>query len=276
MSSPDLTLIQNLLSVMLAFRLAAIVFFGIAVLIYAHALQKTRQEVQKATQNIGRILFLLGTAALIANVGLIFVSPVQSLAMATFIGVALVIAAITVFIERSRSTVALYFISSALVFLIMSIGSFWIAPTDARWGTHSVVVSFHVVSAVAGEGLFIVAFCASLLYLWFYRKLKQHQLNSPQGFPSLDRLDNLVSQTSTVGLILITASLISGLVLTFGQNIDAGFIKIVWAFLVWLWFVLAILGRSLFGWRGRRGAILTIWGAGFILFTLFGTIWTRF
>lgn len=276
MGGSEIQVVENLLSLQLWLRLSAVLCFGLALVVYGLLVSRQSQPQPSATGSlIGRLLFLAGTACLVANSCLLVLSPVRSFSIITFVGVALVISAITVAIERSRTSVALYFVSSALVFLILSFGSFLVAPRDMQWGAHSFVITFHVITAVAGEGLFIVAFGASILFLWFYKRLKQHKFEgNSANMPSLDVLDKIVERTSLLGLALITVSLVSGLSLTFGQNIDAGFVKIVWAFTVWTWFVLAILGRSFFGWRGRRGAILTIWGAALILVTFFGTVWT--
>jgi ABC-type uncharacterized transport system permease subunit len=95
---------------------------------------------------------------------------------------------------------------------------------------------------------------------------------------SLSGLEKLVERSSLIGLSFITFSLLSGLALIFVGKIavQVGFVKILWAFLVWGWYVMTIFGRSLWGWRGRKGAKLAIFGMILLLLGLFGTIWQYF
>jgi ABC-type uncharacterized transport system permease subunit len=55
-----------------------------------------------------------------------------------------------------------------------------------------------------------------------------------------------------------------------------GVIKILWAFLVWGWYVMTLFGRNLWGWRGKKGAQFTIFGMVLLLLGLFGTFWQYF
>jgi ABC-type uncharacterized transport system permease subunit len=93
--------------------------------------------------------------------------------------------------------------------------------------------------------------------------------------PSLETLDKLVGRTSLVGFLLISTSLATGVMLIVDIRLRAHItsLKVIWAFAVWGWYLLALVGRGYWGWTGRRGAHLSIWGTLLLGLTLFGTIW---
>ena len=130
----------------------------------------------------------------------------------------------------------------------------------------------HIATATVGETIFVLAFCVSLLYLYYYKKLKQRIVHKRIAITSLSSLENITSKSLYVGFFFITLSLISGVALIFfgDISIQKGYFKIFWAFLVWGWYVSAIFGRNLFGWRGYKGAKLVILGMLILISGLFG------
>lgn len=253
--------------------------FGVAFFLYGLVLQWRSAGDARADVALrsGRAAFLLATGLTIAFCTLALVAPGSATANVVTVGVALVLAVITVTLDRGpQGMPALSFLSGALIWLIVVVTPFVVPPGHVLTPrTTGWLPTFHVATAVAGEGLCVVSFCGSLLYLWDYRRLKQKVLERRPLLPSLDTLDRLVERTSVIGLALITTSLISGLALVFGGGgASVQRIKVVWAFTVWGWYVLSIFGRGFWGWRGRRGAQLSLWGTGLILVSLFGTVWS--
>lgn len=260
-------------------RTAIVAAFGLSSLLNGYVLQKRAAKVPRVSFafRVARHAYIFGTGFLIAFCTLAIISPATSTSALVTVGIPLVLALIALSFDKENPGVpALQFLSGALIFLIIAASAF-LFPAEAASATDLGWLSvLHIVTAIAGEGLCIVAFCASLLYVWDYRRLKKKILERTPFLPSLDTLDRTIEKTTLIGLGLISTSLISGISLTFGAAaIEASLVKIIWAFTVWIWFVMAIFGREFLGWRGRRGAHLTIWGAVLMLIALFGTIWPR-
>ncbi len=222
-----------------------------------------------------RLAFQLGTACAVASATLALVNPLTSVSNLVYLGVALVIALATLATDRAaRGVPALAFLSSGLIWLL-AVGAAYFAPThgtdDKPLGALAWV---HIVTATLASGLFVAAFLASLLYLVGYKWLKARKFESRPALPSLEFLDNLVERTSLVGLFLITTSLVSGLGLLFtGVTLESvGTAKILWAFAVWILYSVSLFGRGFWGWRGRRGALLSVCGTLLIAGSLFGTL----
>lgn len=136
----------------------------------------------------------------------------------------------------------------------------------------------HISTAIIGELIFVVAFATSCLYLKTYKKLKQKTIDYNSHPTSLSTLEKFIVRSSIIGLIFITTSLISGLLFLFIDKDYSriSFAKILWAFCVWGWYLLAIFGRHLWGWRGKKGAQLILFGMILLVFGLFGALWPKF
>lgn len=148
--------------------------------------------------------------------------------------------------------------------------------TDSLLQNHWILY-LHITTAVIGELIFVVAFGTSCIYLHTYNKLKQKVIDHNLHPTSLSKLEKFVVRASVVGLIFITTSLVSGLLFLFTQQNTSqiGLMKLLWAFCVWGWYLLAIFGRRLWGWRGRKGARLIIFGMILLIFGLFGILWPQ-
>lgn len=226
-----------------------------------------------------RVSLLLGLCASVAQFTLLYVQLDSNTASLVTVGLACILAGavLTLDLANDRSP-ALVFLAGALCWILIVLTPF-IFPEG---GSHppprglSLLGRFHVFSAIAGEGIFVLGFLTSLVYLYVHRQLRQRHVGQRILLPSLESLDRVVERTCLAGLILITSSLVSGLAMTFqGYPLaDVGLIKIVWAFLVWLWYVAALFGRARLGWQGRKGAVAAVFGALLLGIALFGTFWS--
>jgi len=226
-------------------------------------------------QIASRLSFQLGTAFTVAYATLAAVSPQTPVALLVYLGVALVIAMATLLLDRfPRTLPALSFLSSGLIWLLVVLASYLMPSQGLDHRPIGALAWAHIATATLASGLFIAAFLASCLYLIGYRWLKTRQLEGRPRLPSLEFLDNLVERTSVVGLFLITTSLVSGLGLIFTGTplASVGTAKLVWAFAVWGLYSVSIFGRGFWGWRGRRGALFSVWGTLLIAGSLFGTL----
>ncbi|MGE0173052.1 MAG: cytochrome c biogenesis protein CcsA [Oligoflexales bacterium] len=130
----------------------------------------------------------------------------------------------------------------------------------------------HISLAILGEAFAICAFGVSALYLLQHRALKKKQLYliSPVT-PPLDKLDRLLVFTLWVGFIFISLGLVSGGILTRffpspHAEMSLGW-KIIWATLVWAWYLAILLARNIFAVSGKHLAQMSV--AGFLLLSAF-------
>ncbi|BBH53469.1 hypothetical protein JCM31447_19120 [Fluviispira sanaruensis] len=259
-------------------RIGMSTLYGFAVLIFGYTLMlKSKNAPHSEKFHIGaRALFLLATSFTIVYGTLEFIFPVNSLTTQVYTVICFVLSVAVIAVDRGKEGLpAFSFLVGALTFLLATISPF-LDPTPLyNAASGDWLVFLHIGTAALGEAIFVASFCASLLYLREYTKLKQKKLEKVHSPISLAALEKLVERSSLIGLTFITISLLSGLALIFiGKvTVQVGIVKILWAFLVWGWYVMTIFGRSLWGWRGRKGARLTVFGMLLLILGFFGTIW---
>lgn len=260
------------------FRVIIVLFFGVAMLLDAAAIQgrNSEQRWPEICRRAARSFFISALILSSSHLILLVASPTGSILNIALSGLACFIALIVVLIDREKTQLRpLGFLTSAIVWALNVIAPFLDTASSTQIHTLPGLSLFHIVTALTGEALCMVAFSASLLYIWDYRQLKSHVLERRSFMPSLQTLDLVVGRVSLVGFLLISTSLASGVLLILDPELRShlSVMKIFWAFAVWGWYLLALVGRGYWGWTGRRGAHLSIWGSVLLGLTLFGTIW---
>lgn len=260
-------------------RLCLVVFFGCAMLLDALSIywRHTDSAWTRSAMQAARSFFLTAIFLCAAHFTLLIVSPSGKVLPIVLAGLASVIAVAALIVERDKNELRpLKFLMGAIIWALTVVSPF-LNGSNSSAQLHSLpgLSLLHIATALAGEALCIVAFSSSLLYLWDYSRLKSRLLERRPFMPSLETLDKIVGRTSMIGFLLITVSLATGVMLVMDpkMRIHSTNLKIVWAFAVWAWYLLALVGRSSWGWTGRRGAHLSIWGTALLGLTLFGTIW---
>ena len=259
-------------------RVALVVFFGIAMLLDAASIQgrNTEKLWPEHFRRAARSFFLCAVVISAAHLTLLFASPAGTVLNIAISGLACLIALIVIMLERDKLELRpLGFLTGAIVWALNVLAPFLVENSSAQIHSLPGLSLFHIATALSGEALCIVAFSASLLYIWDYRRLKSHVLERRPFMPSLQTLDDVVGRVSLIGFLLISTSLASGVMLILDAQMRTHLspLKVIWAFAVWGWYLLALVGRGYWGWTGKRGAHLSIWGSALLGLTMFGTIW---
>ena len=133
-------------------------------------------------------------------------------------------------------------------------------------------IFIHVIFSLISYSILGLSAAQSLIVKLQEKKL---QANKPLGIitklPSLDSMDRLLFKILVLGVVFLSASLISGLIFIedlFAQHLAH---KTVLSILAWFIFILLILGRKIYGWRGRNAANINLIGFFFLCLSYFGT-----
>jgi ABC-type uncharacterized transport system permease subunit len=128
----------------------------------------------------------------------------------------------------------------------------------------------HVISAIIGQSFAVLACGMSLLFIWLDRKLKSRQISDlPASFPAMTTLTSSLNVTLWIGFTFITISLLSGAMYALNGMLPATsgmYAKIIWAILVWVWYLAILALKSILGYRPQRIARMTL--AGFALMSI--------
>jgi ABC-type uncharacterized transport system permease subunit len=148
----------------------------------------------------------------------------------------------------------------------------WVMPSqglllqDATTGT-----AVHILSSVIAFGVLSIAGVYALFVTIIDHFLRRHHLNPfVRALPALEILESLLFRLITTGLVILTVSLVSGLLFIndiFAQHLVH---KTILSISAWLIFGMLLWGRWKFGWRGRVAVRMTLAGIIVLLLSYFG------
>ncbi len=187
----------------------------------------------------------------------------------------------------SWATVAAYLIFQAK-FGIMVLGSFVIplsvilmilsstipiSPVTVRPIFRGLWLPLHVTASLLGDGIFVIAFIAGIMYLIQERQIKTKRLGAFYSrLPSLNILDSINYHAISYGFLLLTIGMVTGSIVAQGAHgtywrWDP---KEVWSLITWLCYAVLLHQRMAIGWRGRRSALMSIGCFLILIFTFMG------
>jgi cytochrome c-type biogenesis protein CcsB len=131
----------------------------------------------------------------------------------------------------------------------------------------------HTSMAFLGYAAFTISFGVSIMYLIQSHFLKKRRLGPMfQKLPPLDLLDEISYRCLTFGFPLLTFAIISGAIWaeTAWGTYWSWDPKETWSLITWFIYAALLHGRLTTGWRGRKAALLSIFGFVVMLFTFLG------
>lgn len=152
----------------------------------------------------------------------------------------------------------------------------WLAPGDTppRGAVYGRLASLHIINSITAYSLICIAAVQSLLLLYQERMLHARQPgNILRALPSLQTMEQLMFQMLTVGFVLLTLTLISGVFFSeqvFGKPFRLTH-HILLSVIGWGVFAVLLFGRHVYGWRGRTAIRLTLTGFTLLLLGYFGS-----
>ncbi|WP_257386759.1 cytochrome C assembly family protein [Tahibacter caeni] len=185
--------------------------------------------------------------------------------------VSMLIAGTTLAVNLARPVDALGVLVFPLAAALLAVDA-WIAPPThpAAMGWQ---IKLHVIVALLGYALLSVSAVLALLLLVQERALRNRDIANHwlRVLPPLTLTENLMFRLVAAGFVLLTATLLSGVL--FVENLFAQHLvhKTTLSIAAWIVFGTLLLGRWRFGWRGRRAVRLLLSGMGVLLLAFFGS-----
>lgn len=131
----------------------------------------------------------------------------------------------------------------------------------------------HVALALMGNGIFALMAIGGLMYLFQERLIKKKKLGRfHKLLPSLETLDTINRHGLPLGFFFLTLGIISGAL--WAESAWGSFWtwdpKETWSLITWFGYAAMVHQRVVLGWRGKRAALLAIFGFGLVMFTFIG------
>ncbi len=140
--------------------------------------------------------------------------------------------------------------------------------------TASPMQSVHIVISLLAYSLLCIAVVQSLMLSLQERQLRSRQPSRlMRALPPLETMESLMFQMITVGFVLLTLTVISGVFFSeqvFGKPVEFTH-HIILSIIAWMVFGILLLGRWRFGWRGRTAVRWTLGGFTLLVLAYFGS-----
>ncbi|OPY04683.1 MAG: Cytochrome c biogenesis protein CcsA [Syntrophorhabdus sp. PtaB.Bin184] len=242
-------------------------------LVYAVSLASNRPRFEKPGYYLLAAAFVVHFASTVARFFEAGYTPITNI-YESLSFLALCIAGFFIYIRKAYRVEMVGSIIAPLVTLIviMSLGF----PSEIRPlipALRSAWLPVHTVLSFLGNGIFVVGFFISILYLLIEKEIKRKRsFPFSDRFPSLETLDRINYRCMSLGFPFLTAGIITG-------SIWAGFAwgsywrwdpKETWSLITWIVYAILFHNRLALGWRGRRTAYMMILGFLLVLFTFLG------
>ncbi len=121
----------------------------------------------------------------------------------------------------------------------------------------------HILTCTLGYALFALACGIAFVFIRRERAIKEKTLRLDQHFRlSLGQLDRVLLFTLFIGLALLTVGIPTGLMVQRVQHgaMDITSMRLVFPFVIWLFYLLIIVFRRVTGLRGKAVAHLAFYG----------------
>ncbi|MBK0391707.1 cytochrome C assembly family protein [Ramlibacter algicola] len=145
----------------------------------------------------------------------------------------------------------------------------WTYPGTPLHVSASPLLPLHLALGVASYGLF----AAAAVHAWLMRRA-EHAIRlgaDPRtGIPLLT-LERLTFRFASAGFVVLSATLLAGIVFRESLGAWRWDHKTVFSVLAWAAFAVLLLGRARFGWRGRRAVQVLYTGSLFLLLAYVGS-----
>jgi ABC-type uncharacterized transport system permease subunit len=179
------------------------------------------------------------------------------------------VAAVCLLVNLARpiATLGILVFPIAAVLLLADTFAPATAPLPIEWQ-----IKLHVVFALLGYSVLIVAALLAILLAIQEHAMRRRETGGiAAALPPLTLTEALMFQLIAAGFVLLTLTLLSGVL--FVENLFAQHLihKTVLSFAAWLVFGILLFGRWKYGWRGRQAVRLTLSGMVLLILAYFGS-----
>lgn len=246
--------------------LLAIVLYLVAAGLLARPLLGSGEPLNRSADGVAAV-------AVVAHTSVLFGAHSGTLDLHFFAALSLVagvVAALTLIVNLTRPVAALGVIVFPLAALLLAIDVFAsprTAPLAIGWQ-----IKLHVTVALLAFGVLSIAAVLAILLALQERALRHRQFGAwLRALPPLTLTEALLFRLIGAGFVLLTLTLLSGILFVddlFGQHLIH---KTVLSILAWIVFGILLFGRWRYGWRGRSAVNLTLTGMVILLLAFFGS-----
>ncbi len=185
---------------------------------------------------------------------------------------ALLIAVVSIYLQLRKTLGTIDWVLSPIIILLLILAAIF-GKTMPRSYSHNLWLWFHLLSVFVGPIAFALAASSGVMYLLASRRLRAKLPPISSGFASLERLEKTTYSSISVGFILLSVAVVTGVILVMSTDSRMGpnwfwQPKVILSLTAYLIYALILHSPINPSFKGKRMARLSI--TGFVL--LLGTI----
>jgi len=160
----------------------------------------------------------------------------------------------------------------AVAFLFQTVSSIFVRDlVEIPEYLHSLVLGFHVSTALFGYTGISLSAVYGLLYLMLYHDIKSSRFGLIYNrLPNLEGLETLSHKAEVFGFVMLGIAIVIGLVWLPAVFTDFSYMdpKLVTTVAIWVVYAAGLWAKRRFGWKGRKTMVLSLVGFGVIFFSM--------
>ena len=136
---------------------------------------------------------------------------------------------------------------------------------------HSLVLGFHVSTALLGYTALSLAAVYGLLYLMLYHEIKSSRFGMIYSrLPNLETLESMSHRSEVFGFVLLTLAILIGVIWLPVVFKDISYLdpKLIGTIAIWILYALALMAKRKGGWQGRKTMIVSLIGFAFVFLSM--------
>jgi len=136
---------------------------------------------------------------------------------------------------------------------------------------HSLVLGFHVSSALLGYTAISLSAVYGFLYLMLYHDIRASRFGLIYNrLPNLEMLESMSHKAEVFGFFALSIAIVIGLfwlprVFTDFSYLDP---KLIGTLVIWVIYAVGLAAKRRFGWQGRKMMIVSVVAFGFVFFSM--------
>ena len=136
---------------------------------------------------------------------------------------------------------------------------------------HSLVLGFHVSTALLGYTALSLSAVYGLLYLMLYHEIKSSRFGMVYSrLPNLEMLETMSHRAEVFGFVMLSVAILIGVVWLPVVFKDISYLdpKLIGTIAIWCLYALALMAKRKAGWQGRKTMIVSLVGFAFVFLSM--------
>ena len=136
---------------------------------------------------------------------------------------------------------------------------------------HSMLLGFHVSTALLGYTALALSAVYGLLYLMLYHEMKSTRFGMIyKRLPNLETLERMSHKAEIFGFAMLTVAIVVGLVWLPRAFESFSYLdpKLIGSLVIWVLYAVGLFAKRSLGWQGRKTMILSLVAFGFVFLSM--------